>query len=388
MTRHIFDEATQYVSNKSILSKIRHAPVFHSIRSAGSSGGSLAAKSFRLAAKLGAATAKQIPLPILKDVVANVITLTVSSIQKRRYASKLASASSYDEAAKFGVKGLSIEDLDRMRWKLDAAHKEFIKAFGDLPQTMTGEEIHCQAFFEAAVGICQFQRRISRLEVALNPVVQVSSMLLAWSYALEHGIDASDVTIGSLSATSTAADRDHSISKTTAKLIVDINNYAQLVADAIIGELGPSATPSPSTTQASPAAGHTAFHTATPTPVFGGISSFAAQFTPSNRTTTVESHKFVSFNAAIHSSEIANRHKSTCTGPWCIMKMMDTTAVINVNDVNESRPHGIFSRLIEPIELKDLGEVGYEGLKTLNESIDLGELIKRGVTLIHDAAHR
>jgi hypothetical protein len=24
----------------------------------------------------------------------------------------------------------------------------------------------------------------------------------------------------------------------------------------------------------------------------------------------------------------------------------------------------------------------------LNESIDLGELIKRGVTLIHDAAHR
>lgn len=187
-----FKQAAKEVADKSMGSQIAHSRIFHSTRSAFSSGGSRASKGIGALVGVGKLFLTLIPVPVVGSVVGAVVDAVNGKVRGALHDRHLGDTASDAEVAKFGIKELTVENLDRYRWKVAHAFEELnegIKAYNDSNQT-------CDDMYKFALLYEQVQRRKERLTKELGKFKRVMDAVDGWIADLERtqGSKLTDIT--------------------------------------------------------------------------------------------------------------------------------------------------------------------------------------------------
>lgn len=177
-----FKQAALEVANKSMGSQIAHSRIFHSTRSAFSSSGSRASKGIGALVGVGKLFLALIPVPAVGSVVGAVVDAVNGKVRGALHERHLGDAASDADVAKFGIKELTVENLDRYRWKVAHAFEELnagIKAYNDSGQT-------CDDMYQFALLYEQVQRRKKRLTDELGKFKRVMDAVDRWIADLER----------------------------------------------------------------------------------------------------------------------------------------------------------------------------------------------------------
>ncbi|WP_418131140.1 hypothetical protein ABL849_09970 [Variovorax sp. 375MFSha3.1] len=177
-----FKQAELEVANKSMGSQIAHSRIFHSTRSAFSSGGSRASKGIGALVGVGKLFLTLIPVPVVGSVVGAVVDAVNGKVRGALHEGHLGATASNAEVAKFGIKELTVENLDRYRWKVAHAFEELnqgIEAYNNSGQT-------CDDMYQFALLYEQVQRRKKRLNQELGKFKRVMDAVDGWIADLER----------------------------------------------------------------------------------------------------------------------------------------------------------------------------------------------------------
>jgi len=182
-----FEQAKDEVNNKRMGAQIAHSQLFHSMRSAFSSKGSFASKAAGAAVGAGKLFLALIPVPIVGPIVGAVIDAVEGKVRSNKHQENLANAQEAEEKAKFMIKELTVENLDRYRWKLSHAYEELntaIKTYNDSQQT-------CDDLYNFALVYAQLERRKNKLDDELKQFQDVVDLVKEWK---EKSDKTSDIT--------------------------------------------------------------------------------------------------------------------------------------------------------------------------------------------------
>jgi hypothetical protein len=161
-----FSYAWDSVNNKSVWNRVRHAELFHSIRSAYDSKGSRLSKLGKLAGATLRGVAGAIPTPVVGGIVAAVESKIEGMIRSYYHDKNKGAASELKDVVKFEIKEMSVENLDRYRWKVSFATVEHNKVALNLQNQMTAyalEKKTCDAYIEYSLEAAQYIRRVDKL---------------------------------------------------------------------------------------------------------------------------------------------------------------------------------------------------------------------------------
>lgn len=176
-----FEQAREEVAKKSMGSQIAHSSMFHSIRSGFSSGGSFGSKGLGAALGVGKLFLALIPVPIVGSVVGAAADAINSKVRGALHERHLGDNASNKDIAKFGIKELTVENLDRYRWKVAHSFEELnagIKAFNVSNQG-------CDDMYNFTLLYEQVQRRKTKLKEELDKFQKVIKAVDAWIAELE-----------------------------------------------------------------------------------------------------------------------------------------------------------------------------------------------------------
>ncbi len=195
----IFAYAAKCVDNKGILARIGHSAKLHSARSAVSSKGSAASK---LGSLLGAgvrATVNAMPIPVIGGLIGALEQKVEKAIKSHLHRTKAKQpGASQTEIVKFTLKELSVEELDRFRWKVTESISEFNKLVGQKDANLKNkQDAHatCEAFLELAMAAEQVNRRITKLRNACLGIFAAIKMTGEWIEECQNGQGASPLTM-------------------------------------------------------------------------------------------------------------------------------------------------------------------------------------------------
>jgi hypothetical protein len=196
----ILGYARERVKNKSVFTRIAHSGKLHAARSAVSSPGSMASKGAALATVVARSAMKLIPVPVVGDLLGLAQTAVEGHIRKKLHKRSAAKVLASDEhgKVKFTLKELSIEDLDRYRWKLhdamtqlEAAKTKYNTA---LSRSTSAEAGHiCDTLLELATTYAQAERRHDILKNHCVALVASLNAALAWCNTCTTSIEATKV---------------------------------------------------------------------------------------------------------------------------------------------------------------------------------------------------
>jgi len=179
----IFVFARQRVDNKGIGSRIKNSAKFHSLRSALSSKGSFASKGLALAAAGVRSAFKLIPIPIIGDLLGAAEKAVEGKIRGYHRSKRQGQAATPEEKVKFALKDLSVESLDRYRWKLKEAITELntkAQNFDALLISKSGDSKPCHAYLEMAESVAQAERRFDKLDQACHMLIETLRETRDW----------------------------------------------------------------------------------------------------------------------------------------------------------------------------------------------------------------
>jgi len=190
----IFFYAATCVKNKSVLARIGHSAKLHSVRSAVSSKGSAATKFGALVGAGIRATVNCIPIPVIGGLVSAIEQRVEKAIKSKHHRSNLgkAAAGSADEV-KFTLKELSVEELDRFRWKVSESIQEFNKlatAYPENKDKKRAAQAQCEAYLDLALAAEQVNRRLKKLRDACLGLCAALKIAVDWVGACENGAGA------------------------------------------------------------------------------------------------------------------------------------------------------------------------------------------------------
>lgn len=172
-----FAQADAEVNNKSMGSQIAHSGIFHSMRSAFSSPTkSGVSKGIGLVVGAGKLFLAAIPVPIVGSIVGATVDAIDGMARSKSHKDNLKKATTNEQKAKFEIKELTVENLDRCRWKL--AH-----AFEELKEGMTAYNASgqtCDDMYKFALLYQQVERRKKRLDKELDQFKSVISLVEGW----------------------------------------------------------------------------------------------------------------------------------------------------------------------------------------------------------------
>jgi hypothetical protein len=177
-----FAQARDEVANKSMGEQIAHSGIFHSIRSAFSSGGSAASKSAGLALGVGKLFLALIPVPIVGAIVGAAADAINGRVRSGLHGNHLEQGASNADIAKFGIKELTVENLDRYRWKVAHSFEELNKGIA----IYNNSEQNCDDMYNFALLYEQVQRRKQRLTSELQKFTDVINAVNKWIAELEN----------------------------------------------------------------------------------------------------------------------------------------------------------------------------------------------------------
>lgn len=177
-----FKQAELEVANKSMGSQIAHSRLFHSTRSAFSSKGSFASKGIGAAVGVGKLFLALIPVPVVGSVVGAVVDAVNGKVRGALHGSHTGTGASNEDMAKFGIKELTVENLDRYRWKVAQSFEalnEGIGVYNTSPQ-------RCDDMYQFTLLYEQVQRRKKMLKEELDKFKKVMDAVDGWIADLER----------------------------------------------------------------------------------------------------------------------------------------------------------------------------------------------------------
>jgi len=186
----LFVYAAEYVNNKQWYERVAHSAKFHDIRSAWSSGGSGASKFLKLTGAAVRATVAQMPIPVVGGLIAAVERKIETGIRQRHHARKHAQAKNLQDKVKFELKEMSVEELDRYRWKVSHSITEFNRVATAFPATYVkkrAEHATCDAYLELAIAAEQVTRRIDKLKMHCAGITAAMKLTADWICECETG---------------------------------------------------------------------------------------------------------------------------------------------------------------------------------------------------------
>jgi hypothetical protein len=176
-----FAQAKAEVGNKSVGSQIAHSGLFHNVRSAFSSTGSGASKGLGLVLGVGKLFLALIPVPIVGAIVGAAADAINDKVRGARREANLAKAVLTEDQVKFEIKDLTIENLDRYRWKVKHAIEELnqgITAYNSSGQT-------CDDMYSFALLVEQLERRKTKLKVETAKLKKIVDLVDTWITEVE-----------------------------------------------------------------------------------------------------------------------------------------------------------------------------------------------------------
>ena len=171
-----FAQAKAEVESKSWDEQIIHSRLFHSVRSAVSSKGSAASKGIGAAVTVGKLFLSLIPVPVVGAVSGAIIDKVGDAIRGKVREGQIADAKTNEEKAKFQIKELTVENLDRYRWKL--AHA--FEALNDGIREYNSSNETCDDMYKLALLIQQVERRKEKLQKELTTFNDVLTLVNNW----------------------------------------------------------------------------------------------------------------------------------------------------------------------------------------------------------------
>jgi hypothetical protein len=178
----IFEYARARVENKSVTQRIWHSSKLHQLRSALQSKGSMVSKAGKLAGVAVRGACSLIPVPVLGSLLSAAESGVEDWKRQGAHNTHKNKAASLAERVKFELKDLSVEELDRYRWKVNESLQEYNRiaaSFSSTLETKAAAAAPCDALVDLAIAIAQLQRRIDILrtncmatKVALEEAIQ------------------------------------------------------------------------------------------------------------------------------------------------------------------------------------------------------------------------
>ena len=179
----IFIEARKRVDNKGVAARVGHSSAFHMFRSAAASRGSAGSKALKVGTSLGASALKLIPVPIVGDLAGAAVRRLEGWARSKHHKKRLSGATSETDVVKFQLKEVSVENLDRYRWKVS----ESLKAANDAVAAFPTGPCTCHDLFNVAQTVAQAERRIDKLKSEMLKILGVCSITLDWLAVCEAG---------------------------------------------------------------------------------------------------------------------------------------------------------------------------------------------------------
>lgn len=184
----IFKFARKRMDNKGIGSRVKNSAKFHSLRSAMSGKGSALSKGASVGGMLVRSAFKLIPVPIVGDLLGAAQKAMEGKIRgyhrsKRKGEAKGQTAEDIEKRVKFALKELTVEDIDRYRWKLKEAIEALNKkasVFDALLEEKRGNGMPCHAFLEMAEAVTQAERRFDKLDELCHTMISVLTECRTW----------------------------------------------------------------------------------------------------------------------------------------------------------------------------------------------------------------
>lgn len=204
----IFDYAAKCVANKGVLTRLGHSAKLHSARSAVSSKGSAASKFGALVGAGVRATVNAIPIPVIGGLIGALEQKVEKVIKSRLHQGHLKPTASSTERVKFTLKELSVEELDRFRWKVSEAINEFNKlnqAYAGNLAKKRDAQATCDAFLEMAMAAEQIKRRLAKLRDTCLGTFGALKITLEWIEECENGPGGPKTTINAPTRTVAAS---------------------------------------------------------------------------------------------------------------------------------------------------------------------------------------
>ena len=186
----IFVYAAKCVENKGVLARIGHSAKLHSARSATASKGSAASKVGALVGAGLRATVNAIPIPVVGGLIGALEQKVEKAIKSKLHSRNLGKATTNTDKVKFTLKELSVEELDRYRWKVSDAITEFNKLVATHPANFAKKQAAhatCDAFLDLALAAEQVNRRVKKLKEACLGIMGAIQITSQWIEECENG---------------------------------------------------------------------------------------------------------------------------------------------------------------------------------------------------------
>jgi hypothetical protein len=191
----LFQYAAGVVNHKTVWQRIAHSPALHTARSAFSSEGSAVSKFIKLSGVAARGACHLVPIPVLGPLAETLEKFFEGKGRAYFHDKNLEHAEhakDLGEKVKFELKELSLEEMDRYRWKVNQSVTDLNNAaqrFNDI--IFKGEVDHasCAGYVELAIMAEQVKRRTKKLHDKCSAVLVVLANTLNW---LGKAYDAAD----------------------------------------------------------------------------------------------------------------------------------------------------------------------------------------------------
>lgn len=180
--RDIWKYTQELVDNKSVLSRIGHSATLHSARSAISSPGSFGSKAANLMLTAGKGLLKAIPVPGVPALIEVIADKANEAARKYLHGQNLEAAKAAGDEVnriKFEIKELTVDEMDRYRWKVTEAMQELNRNISEMGTLPPGAPC-CDKYLEIVTACQQAQRRIDKLRVKVGTIRGLMDSIDTW----------------------------------------------------------------------------------------------------------------------------------------------------------------------------------------------------------------
>lgn len=201
--------ANAKVANKTLSQRVWHSSWFHSTRSSTTGKGSAGAKALRAFGAMGRGALKFVPIPIVGSLAASAETALEAYCRKKHLENKkMTTEGEVDplqiaENAKWSIKKLSTDELDRYRKKVEMAAKNLkqkIDGWYGKSADDAGKLRPCDAYADVALAHAQLARRVSKLDAKAKALAAVAAFAQAYADETQKQLDTFDHDFGSRTA--------------------------------------------------------------------------------------------------------------------------------------------------------------------------------------------
>ncbi len=182
--RSLWDTAVEYGENPSVWKKIRHSKFADPFRRKSVS---------RIGRKLIGLGVSFIPIPAVKDLVGKALDKVQEKIRSeqikfkmRKHSVKMPGKREGEGKIKWGWKALSVEDMDRYRWKVKHGVEMLNDAYAKAVKHESSTASICNDYGKAIAKWAYLQHRIEVIEEKAEIIKELCELTLDWTKGIKE----------------------------------------------------------------------------------------------------------------------------------------------------------------------------------------------------------